>query len=236
MASQIDHIIVAVDPAQRDALSRRLRAAGFVRGDAGRHPGGTANENIAFAGGAFLELLYEQSSGSGPPVWFAETPRVQGIGFSTADYDRDITAWGKPPGSWDEIFPKILTGGAAVECRAAGPLPREVFYVFYMDRPAPPFAGLGASARLTDVTFRGAGHLLWRDRFRTWFGLAEREGSLRCGGVRFAFQPGEHSSIRASLRFAVRGGQATIPIVGGTIELVPDREPAGTGHRTGGSP
>ena len=61
MLTQIDHIIVAVSRAEQQAISARLKEAGFVHGDAGRHPGGTANENIAFRGGAFLELLCEST-------------------------------------------------------------------------------------------------------------------------------------------------------------------------------
>lgn len=228
-ASQIDHIIVAVTAAQRLELSAQLQAAGFVHGDAGRHPGGTANENVAFASGGFLELLYEQEPGSGPRAWFADTPRVQGIGFSTTDYHRDISAWGSPPGSWDEHFPKVLASGETSQCRAAGPLPRAEFYVFYMDRPAPSFGSLGATARLTGITLRGADHLLWRSRLRTWFGLAEeggQRGQLHCAGVRFSFEPGEHEAIRLSLAFAVPPGHAaTIPVSGGVIELT-DTAPA----------
>jgi Glyoxalase-like domain len=218
--SQIDHIIVAVRTADHPALSARLKEAGFVHGDAGRHPGGTANENVAFASGAFLELLYEQEPGSGPDVWFRDTPRVQGIGFSTADYDADIAAWGTPPGSWNRIFPKTLANGEPSECRAAGPLPMQEFYVFYMDRPAPTFAGLGATARLAGVTFRGAEHQLWRDRFRTWFRLPDADGILTCGDVGFSFEPGDHGAVRLSLTFAVQQGEGSIPISGGTIELV----------------
>jgi hypothetical protein len=220
--TQIDHIIVAVSSADQPALSARLKEAGFVHGDAGRHPGGTANENVAFASGAFLELLYEQEPGSGPAVWFGDTPRVQGIGFSTADYAADIAAWGRPPGSWDRTFPKILDNGQPSECRAAGPLPMQEFYVFYMDRPAPDFGGLGATARLTGVTFRGADHQLWQDRFRTWFRLPAAGRNLSCGDVTFRFEPGDHSAVRLSLTFAVRQGEGTIPISGGTIELVKD--------------
>jgi hypothetical protein len=252
MASQIDHIIVAVTAAQHEELSARLRAAGFVHGDAGKHPGGTANENVAFAGGAFLELLYEQSPGSAvragsPRIWFADTPRVQGIGFSTPDYRRDIAAWGSPPGSWDEYFPKVLADGETSQCRAAGPLRRDEFYLFFMDRPAPSFGSLGATARLTGITLRGADYLLWRSRLRTWFGLAEADGAsgaagadgaaradagpggLACGDVRFSFEPGEHPAIRLSLAFEVPPGHAaTIPISGGVIELT-DAGPASGG-------
>jgi hypothetical protein len=220
MASQIDHIILATQAAEQPVLSERLRAAGFVHGDAGRHPGGTANENVAFAGGGFLELLYEQEPGSGPDIWFSETPRVQGIGFCTTSYDTEIGRWGTPAGSWDQVFPKILDDGTATECRAAGPLPRGQFYVFCMERPAPPFAGLGATARLTDVIFRGTDHLLWRERFGSWFGLPDHDGMLSCADVRFSFQPGAASEARVSLAFAVRQGQGTIPISGGAIELV----------------
>ncbi|HEY7145498.1 MAG TPA: VOC family protein [Streptosporangiaceae bacterium] len=222
MLTQIDHIIVAVSGAEHRALSARLAQAGFLHGDAGRHPGGTANENVAFAGGGFLELLYEQEPGSGPPVWFADTPRVQGIGFSTSDYDADIAAWGTPEGSWNRIFPKVLDTGEPSQCRAAGPLPMHEFYVFYMDRPAPSFADLAATPRLTGVTFRGAGHQLWRDRFASWFRLPAADGGLRGGDVTFRFEPGDHSAVRLSLAFAVRRGEGSIPISGGTIELVRD--------------
>ena len=220
MPKQIDHIIVAVHAAQRTALSEQLRAAGFVHGDAGTHGESTANENVAFAGGGFLELLYEQSPGSGPGVWFAETPRVQGIGVSTDDYAGDIAAWGTPPGSWDQTFGKILDTGQPSECRAAGPIPRDEFYVFYMDRPETDFTGLGATARLTDIIVRGEQSPLWHDRFRYWFGLPAADGGLRCGDVTFRFEPGPHPAIRLSLKFAVDpAAAAVIPISGGTIEL-----------------
>ena len=66
MIVQIDHIILAVDRDYYPTLSEQLKAAGFVHADAGKHTGGTQNENVAFAGGAFLELLHEQSPGLGP--------------------------------------------------------------------------------------------------------------------------------------------------------------------------
>jgi hypothetical protein len=231
--SQIDHIIVAVSSAEQQAISARLKEAGFVHADAGRHPSGTANENVAFASGAFLELLYEQQPGSGPDVWFRDTPRVQGIGFSTTDYEADIAAWGRPPGSWDRIFPKTMTNGEPSQCRAAGPLPMEEFYVFYMERPAPTFADLGATARLTGITFRGAAHQLWRDRFQTWFRLPAADGVLSCGDITFGFEPGEHSAVRLSLTFEVQQGEGTIAISGATIELVRAGSAASGAVRTG---
>jgi hypothetical protein len=135
--TEIDHIILAVARAEQPRRSARLQQAGFVHGDAGRHPSGTANENLAFAGGGFIELLYEQSTGSGPPVWFAETPRVQGIGFSTTDYDGDTAQWTGLPGAWNRLFHKDLEDGGESVSRAAGPLPMDEFYTFIMDRPAP---------------------------------------------------------------------------------------------------
>jgi hypothetical protein len=219
MANQIDHIIIAVDGRQHEDLSEQLKAAGFVHGDAGKHPGGTANENVAFAGGGFLELLYEQSPGNGPRVWFGDTPRVQGIGISTAHYEADIAAWGRPPESWDQMFDKVLDTGEESQCRAAGPLARNEFYVFYMDRPRTDFVDLGATARLTDIIFRGRDERLWRNRFRMWFGLPERDDGLQCGDVRFRFEPGGSASIRLSLRFEVQQAPSVFPISGGEIEL-----------------
>src|ERR1700686_4502405 len=169
MITQIDHIILSVAKEGLTPLSNRLREAGFVHGDAGRHPGGTANENVAFNGGAFVELLYEQSSGSGPAVWFRETPRVQGIGFSTTNYEGDIASWISLPSAWNRPFHKPLEDGRQMTSQAAGPLPMEEFYVFCMDREAPPFSNLGASAKLESITFVGSEVALWRSRFENWF-------------------------------------------------------------------
>jgi hypothetical protein len=221
LATTIDHIILAVDAADKPALSQRLKDAGFVHGDNGKHPGGTANETVAWAGGAFLELLYEQSPGSsGNRNWWRETPRVQGVGFATDNYADDITTWGSPPGSWDRDFPSVRDDGQPASCRAAGPLAHEnEFYVFYMDRPAPDFGDRGATAKLTDVTVRSTDPDAWREKFATWFRLPSQDGALTCDGVTFRFEPGDHE-VRLSLTFEVPGGGGAIPIAGGSIELV----------------
>ena len=81
MILQIDHIILAVDRDYYPALSEQLKAAGFVHADAGKHAGGTQNENVAFAGGAFLELLHEQSPGSGQPSGSARPRECRALAF-----------------------------------------------------------------------------------------------------------------------------------------------------------
>ena len=219
MITQIDHIILAVDGDSHEALSGQLKGAGFVHADAGRHAGGTENENVAFAGGGFLELLREQSPGSGPPIWFVETPRVQGVGFSTDDYDHDIAGWVDGPGAWNERFDKTLADGTVSSCQAAGPLPRELFYPFCMDRAATPWATLGATPRLRRLIFAGAAHQEWRDRFVAWFDLPIIDNGLVCGDVELSFVNGPHPDMRASLAFDVVSAGARIPISGGVIEL-----------------
>jgi hypothetical protein len=219
--TEIDHIIVAVDRDEQPAIAETLRANGFAHGDAGRHPTGTANENVAYATGAFLELLYEQESGSGPEIWFAETPRIQGLGFATTDYERGVDRFRDLPGAWDRDFPKVLTNGEQVSVRAAGPLPLEEFYPFLMARPAPTFGDRGATAQLREVTFAGEEHALWRERLVRWFGLAERGDALVAGEVLLTFRRGPHPRIRLSLAFDVDGQGGTIPLAGGTILLNP---------------
>jgi len=219
MIVQIDHIILAIDRTYYPELSSQLKAAGFVHADAGKHSGGTQNENVAFAGGAFLELLHEQSAGSGPAEWFGETPRVQGIGFSTNDYEHDIASWVNNPGAWDQQFSKTLVDGTVSTCQAAGPLPRHTFYPFVMDRPATPWGSLGASAVLREVTFAGAAYRQWHERFAGWFGLQGDDGSLNCGDAKLKFVDGPHPDMRASLSFDVATAGRQIPISGGTIEL-----------------
>jgi hypothetical protein len=219
--TEIDHIIVAVDREEQPSIAATLRANGFVHGDAGKHQTGTANENIAYATGAFLELLYEQETGSGPEVWFTETPRIQGLGFATTDYKRGLALFGDLPTAWDRDFPKTLTNGDQVSVHAGGPLPLEEFYPFLMDRPAPTFADRGATAQLREVTFAGEEHALWRERLQTWFGLPNRGEALTAGDVPLTFRPGPHPRIRLSLAFDVEGPGGSIPLAGGTILLNP---------------
>jgi Glyoxalase-like domain len=219
--TEIDHIIVAVDRNEHPAMASTLRSNGFEHGDAGRHPGGTANENMAYATGAFLELLYEQETGSGPDVWFKETPRIQGLGFATTDYERSVAAFRDLPAAWDRDFAKTLSNGDQVSVRAAGPLPLEEFYPFLMDRPAPTFGDRGATALLREVTFAGEEHALWRERMRSWFGLPERGEALSAGDVLLTFRRGPHPRIRLSLAFDVEGEGGAIPLAGGTILLNP---------------
>jgi hypothetical protein len=220
MITEIDHIIIAVDREEQPKLSDRLKRAGLVHGDAGRHPTGTANENLAFSSGGFLELLYEVQPGAANPVWFAETPRVQGIGFSTTDYAADIDGFTQAAGSWDRIFTKEHADGSHTEIRAAGPLPMDEFYPFVMDRPAPTFGDRGATARLTTLTFAGARSGHWRKRFLEWFRLPERDGALLAGDVVLRFVDGPHPDMRMSLELVAPGSRGTIPISGGAIELV----------------
>jgi hypothetical protein len=219
--TEIDHIIVAIDRDEQSRVTTTLFENGFAHGDAGRHPSGTANENIAFAPGAFLELLYEQETGSGPAVWFAETPRIQGIGFATTEYEEGVSRFRNVPGSWDRDFPKVLTSGESVSVRAAGPLPLEEFYPFLMDRPAPTFGDRGATAKLREVTFAGQEHAAWRERMLAWFALPERDGALAVGDVLLTFEEGPHPAIRLSLAFDVDGPGGTIPLAGGAIVLNP---------------
>lgn len=225
MITQIDHIILSVAQEGLPELSDRLKQAGFVHGDAGQHPGGTANENVAFRGGAFIELLHEQSPGSGPAVWFRETPRIQGIGFSTTDYEGDIAPWISLSTAWNRPFHKMLEDGRQMTSQAAGPLPMEEFYVFCMDREGPPFSSLGATAKLESITFAGSEAGLWHNRFRDWFGLKELRNSLLCGDVQLRFEEGPHPRIRASLRFLVQTRGGTIPVSGGSIELLESHSP-----------
>jgi hypothetical protein len=220
MITEIDHIIIAVDRPQQGELSERLKRAGLVHGDAGRHPTGTANENVAFSSGGFLELLYEAEPGAANPVWFAETPRVQGVGFSTTDYAADVAGFTQDDGSWNRVFTKEQDDGSRTAILAAGPLPMNEFYPFVMDRPSPPFADLGATARLTSLTFAGARHAHWRERFQEWFSLSERNGGLLAGDVELRFVDGPHPDMRTSLELAVSDAAGSIPISGGAIELV----------------
>ena len=80
---------------------QRFRQSGFEHGDAGRHLGlGTANENIAYAGGAYIGLIYEEPPGGSGLVWFEETPRILGLVFSSTLGDAE--RWSDVEGAWKQ--------------------------------------------------------------------------------------------------------------------------------------
>ena len=72
---------------------------------------------------------------------------------------------------------------------------------------------------LSEVTFAGAAHQRWHDRFAEWFGLRGDNGSLSCGDTKLTFVDGPHPDMRASLSFDVKTAGRQIPISGGTIAL-----------------
>jgi hypothetical protein len=222
MITGIDHLILAIDRGALPAIEDDLFRVGFEHGDAGVHEAGTANHNIAFAGGAFVELLYQHLPGGGRPMWFGRVPRLQGIGFTSNDYDTDIARFLHKPDAWDEDFPKVLTSGERVSVHAAGPTKRDEFYPFVMKREKPPFDKTGARATLTSIVFSGRDTEVeyWRDGFRRWFALPESEGSLHVGDdIEISFRPEASESMNIFAHFSSPVGADAA--IGHALTVVP---------------
>jgi hypothetical protein len=219
----VDHVVFAVSSSDRNWLAARLLAAGLR--EIPLHLDfpeiGAASESFATASGAFVELVYETSSGRAPTAWFIELPRVIGIGFSSNDFERDIAGWAELEGAWTMNEDHALADGSTLNIHAAGPHPHfEDFYVFVIDRPnGLPYCERGAEARLVGITLVGQRADEWRDRLAAWFVLENRVGDIVLG-----FRQGLHTSVRASLTFETASSALTIELGAGRMRFVPTGE------------
>jgi hypothetical protein len=101
MIFSIDHLVIAVDRDLQGDLTRRLPRSGFreVNFTLPFEDDGVVSDSLAYGGGGFTELLCETDPSRAQQVWFAEGPRVTGLGFASDDFDAD-TAWDGDPGAW----------------------------------------------------------------------------------------------------------------------------------------
>jgi hypothetical protein len=212
----IDHLVFAGTRADHAALGERLASSGFVA-----VPGrlrfdeiGAHSESLAYADGAFIEVVYEVADGVAPRVWFdGPVPRLMGIGVSSDDFDRDTAGW-----EWTMDEEQTLDDGSTLRIHAAGPHEHlSPLYVFAMDRPdrVLDHPGLGGTARLVELRFEGRDHLRWRTRIERWLGRADAVGD-----VALRFVPGPLAGVVVTPVFAVTGGAGCVELAAGAIELV----------------
>jgi hypothetical protein len=221
MVTRLDHLISVIDRDQVEELADRLMRAGFVHGDAGRHVGnGTANVNLAFAGGAFLELVYEESPGSSGLGWWSHAPVITGVVMNPSNYEADKTAWTGKEDAWDFYMEKDLEDGPRVEIRASGPYPRADFDPMLIYRSEPPFASRNAEARLLHLTLAGVDAGVWNERLVEYFGLEGDTDRLRLGDTEIRFEPGRQDPVELTATFAVPREKGLIELSRGRIELV----------------
>jgi hypothetical protein len=225
MIFAVDHLVVAVDGDLAPELGRRLPRAGFqdVSFTLPFEDDGVVSDSVAYAGGGFVELLRETDPSRSPQVWFADGPRVTGLGFASDDFDAD-TAWDGDAGAWVMSETLTLPDGSPLHIHAAGPhLHHSPFYVFVMDRPDgrlefPETTG----ARLQRLTLEGADAEWWRDRLARWLRLRIEDGRLRVGDVTIDFVPGPDEGVALTPTFAVPTAHGRLDLARGAIELVAD--------------
>jgi hypothetical protein len=217
----VDHVILAVERADAWQTSARLRAAGFAHADAGRHVGqGTANENLALAGGNYVELLFADPPPDPPASWFRTVPRVLGICFGSTDVASDSAGWAGDAGTWTQDLRKTLDDGSDVHFRLAGPHERDAaFFVFLLEREGPAFSGVGAEARLERVTLAGAAADRWRCDLERWIGVRSDGNAIRAGDVELRFERDASPRVRGTLGFAVPRGAGSVALATGSLEL-----------------
>jgi hypothetical protein len=216
----IDHVVFSATRKQRTGLLAALHSSGFAALPDDFHlefpEDGCASDSTGYRGGASLEFVYPGDQADGPGPWFAEVPRVIGLGFSSDSFEAD-TAWDGDPGAWtmpeQQGFPN-----------SAGPHEHfSDFYVFVMNRKDGllQFPELTSGPRLTAITLAGGGASVWRDRLSRWLALPASGDGLAVGDVRIGFTDGPHPGVRATLTFEVSGGPAVIPLGSGELRLVP---------------
>jgi hypothetical protein len=215
----IDHIVFAATLKQCDDLIGPILNCGFAAVDFHLDfpDDNLASDSVGFRGGSFLEFVYETTECGGPPQWFAETPRVIGLGFSSDDFAAD-TAWDGKSGSWTMAEQQGFPNSAGPHEHVSD------FYVFVMNREngTLQFPQLTAGPRLVQITLSGAGSAKWRERLWRWLKLPASNGGLTVGGTQIVFEDGPSSNVRASLTFEAATNPAIIPLSSGEIRLVSD--------------
>jgi hypothetical protein len=212
----IDHLVLAGTRADHAALSERLSSSGFVP-----VPGrlrfdeiGAHSESIAFARGAFVEVVYEVRAGAAPRVWFdGALPRVMGIGVASDDFERDTAGW-----EWTMDEEQVLDDGSTLRIHAAGPHEHlSELYVFAMDRPdrVLDHPGLGGTARLVELWFEGRGCEAWSERLERWLGSGDAVGD-----VALRYVEGSRPGVTVTPVFAVPDGAGTVALAAGALELI----------------
>ena len=206
MIVDVDHVILAVSRADHAHFSDRLRGSGFVHADAGRHVGqGTANENLALAGGQYLELLFPDPPPDPPRGWYEPAPHILGLCLRSTDVDADASVWAGSEGAWTQRLEKTLDDDTDVVFKLAGPHERDdaSFFVFLLERAEPAFPELGAAARLERVRLRGADAPRWRDAFGHWLGIEASGGSASVGEAKLRFEEDSRLGLIVDVEFAV---------------------------------
>jgi hypothetical protein len=221
MIVDVDHVILAVSRDDRADFSDRLRSAGFVHADAGRHVGqGTANENLALAGGQYLELLFPDPPPDPPPGWYEPAPHILGLCLRSTNVDADASVWAGSEGAWTQRLEKTLDDGSDVVFKLAGPHERDdSFFVFLLERAEPAFPELGATARLERVRFGGADAPRWRDAFARWLGIEASGSSASVGEVELRFEEDARAGLTVDAEFAVPHAEGDLPLARGHIAL-----------------
>ena len=224
MIFSIDHLVFSATPSTAREIRGQLTAAGFFPESFGlRFPEiGAASESLSFAGGGFVEFVVEFDTTRSPRVWFAETPRLMGLGFASDDFESD-THWRGEPESWVMNEDHVLSSGSRINIHAAGPHRHlSDFYVFVMDRPDGrlEFPQRVEGPRLHGIHFEGAEAEGWRQQLARWLGLPEAASdTLRVGDVELRFSQSAETALRVSPTFDVGATGAEIPLARGRIEL-----------------
>jgi hypothetical protein len=221
MITGVDHVILAVAREEHAQFSDRLRSAGFVHGDAGRHVGqGTANENLVLAGGSYLELLFPDPPPDPPRAWYAESPHILGVSFTSTDVEADAEAWAGAEGAWTQRLEKTLDDGTDVAFELAGPHDRDApFFVFILERAEPAFVALGAKARLERLCLFGTDAPRWLDDIARWLSVETNGGSVSIGGVELRSEDDSRPGLTVDAEFAVPKADGELPLRRGRIVL-----------------
>jgi hypothetical protein len=222
--TSIDHIVVPLrSEAEREAVARRLAAAGFVPRDSGRSDvNHTTNQLLAFAGGAFLELAREEAPGACPLAGLFDVSRIAGVGFTSSDIDEDARWHGASgaEGEWLWEHDWESSEGGRRSYRANGPVPvGSDHYVFLMEGSAPLYAGVEAEPRLEEIRVGGTDSGLWRARYRDWLELPRDGDDLTVGDVRVRFEETDVEGVEVQLVFTVPAGADRIELEKGSIDL-----------------
>jgi hypothetical protein len=224
MIFAIDHFVLSAAPAQASKVLTELQEAGFVSNNfvLNFDETNSESESLSYDGGGMVEVRHSREQRPNP-TWFAEVPRVIGLGFGSDDFFTD-TAWGSDleEGHWTMTGELLLPDGSPLRVVAAGPHRHaSELYVFVMDRPNGQlqFPDVPAVPHLVSVTVSGPDANLWRDRLQRWLHIADGP-VLRVGDVDVRFEETGPRGVRVTPTFRVPSRSSRIALDGSSIEFV----------------
>ena len=222
MIVDVDHVILAVSRDDHAHFSDRLRGSGFVHADAGRHVGqGTANENLALAGGQYLELLFPDPPPDPPRGWYESAPHILGLCLRSTDVDADASGGTGPRARGRSVSRRHSTTAPTSSSSSPGRTSATTHRSSSSCSSAPSRRSRSSGRRLVSNACASAARTRRAGVTPSVSGSASSAsgGSASVGEVELRFEEDSRPGLTVDAEFAVPHAEGDLPLARGHIAL-----------------